>query len=127
LAFGAAVVGYAVARNSDAASAKGSTAAANSYGNPSADVLTDVARITSDGIVANGVVLTRDGNGAVHAVSATCTHQGCTVSAPSNGAVSCPCHGSAFDAVTGKVLRGPATRPLPQITVHVQGTQVVRG
>ncbi|GAB2717408.1 FAD-dependent oxidoreductase [Streptomyces bullii] len=54
----------------------------------------------------------RDDAGALHAVSARCTHLGCLVSF--NGAEKaweCPCHGSRFDT-DGKVIQGPATRPL---------------
>ena len=122
------VAGYLFGRNSDAARAAAPGTAANAYGPvKSAEVLASVADIGSAGVVAHGIVLTRDSSGAVHGVSATCTHQGCTVGAPHGGVVNCPCHGSRFDAATGKVLRGPATRPLPAVPVHVQGTQVVRG
>ncbi|MEU1022241.1 FAD-dependent oxidoreductase [Streptomyces sp. NPDC005904] len=54
----------------------------------------------------------RDESGALHAVSARCTHLGCLVSF--NAAETtweCPCHGSRF-ATDGTVLQGPATRPL---------------
>lgn len=54
----------------------------------------------------------RDEAGELHAVSAVCTHLGCTVTW--NGAErswDCPCHGSRFDT-EGRVLHGPATRDL---------------
>lgn len=54
----------------------------------------------------------RDEQGSVHAVSAVCTHRGCTVEW--NGGEKswdCPCHGSRFD-LDGQVLHGPATAPL---------------
>jgi len=125
----AAVVGFVVARNSNAASTKSPTSGANSYGSGGSNnsALVAAAKVTPAGIVEKGIVLTRDASGSVHGVSAICTHQGCTVAAPKGGIVSCPCHGSKFDAATGRVLRGPATRPLPAIAVHVQGDQVVRG
>jgi Rieske Fe-S protein len=124
----AAIAGYVVARNSSAASATASTTRANGYGVGTAStVLTQLSTLTGDGVVSHGVVLTRSGGGAVHAVSATCTHQGCTVGSPRHGVVTCPCHGSQFDAATGKVLRGPATEPLPTVAVRVQGDSVVRG
>jgi Rieske Fe-S protein len=124
-----AVAGYVLGRNSDAARAAAPGTAANAYGpaTQTEAVLATVSDVGSAGVVAHGVVLTRDGSGTVHGVSATCTHQGCTVGAPHDGVVSCPCHGSRFDASTGKVLRGPATRPLPAVPVHVQGDRVVRG
>jgi Rieske Fe-S protein len=59
------------------------------------------------------VALSRDEQGKLHAVSSVCTHMGCDVEW--NGADKtwdCPCHGSRF-APDGKVLRGPAQRPLP--------------
>lgn len=54
----------------------------------------------------------RDDKGAVHAVSAICTHQGCQVAFnPIECSWDCPCHGSRFD-LDGKVLDGPAETPL---------------
>jgi glycine/D-amino acid oxidase-like deaminating enzyme/nitrite reductase/ring-hydroxylating ferredoxin subunit len=56
--------------------------------------------------------VSRDSNGEVLAVSAACTHLGCTVAW--NGSEStwdCPCHGSRF-APDGHVLHGPALHPL---------------
>jgi glycine/D-amino acid oxidase-like deaminating enzyme/nitrite reductase/ring-hydroxylating ferredoxin subunit len=54
----------------------------------------------------------RDGDGAVHAVSAICTHQGCQVAFnPVEHSWDCPCHGSRFD-INGRVLDGPAKKPL---------------
>jgi glycine/D-amino acid oxidase-like deaminating enzyme/nitrite reductase/ring-hydroxylating ferredoxin subunit len=62
----------------------------------------------------------RDEHGALHAVSATCTHLGCTVRW--NGAErswDCPCHGSRFD-LDGAVLTGPAVAPLDPVEVSSQ-------
>jgi glycine/D-amino acid oxidase-like deaminating enzyme/nitrite reductase/ring-hydroxylating ferredoxin subunit len=54
----------------------------------------------------------RDGDGALHALSTTCTHLGCEVRFnPAERSWDCPCHGSRF-AVDGTVLEGPAVRPL---------------
>jgi glycine/D-amino acid oxidase-like deaminating enzyme len=56
----------------------------------------------------------RDTTGRLHAVSATCTHLGCTVAFnDAEGSWDCPCHGSRFDP-DGSVLHGPATQPLPE-------------
>lgn len=60
----------------------------------------------------------RDGRGVLHAVSATCTHLGCTVRW--NGAErswDCPCHGSRFD-LDGNVLTGPAVAPLERVDIR---------
>ena len=47
----------------------------------------------------------------MRAMSAVCTHLGCTVGKVEWG-YQCPCHGSRFDA-SGRVLRGPAPKSLP--------------
>jgi glycine/D-amino acid oxidase-like deaminating enzyme/nitrite reductase/ring-hydroxylating ferredoxin subunit len=53
-----------------------------------------------------------DDAGDIHAFSATCTHQGCTVAwNPVGKTWDCPCHGSRFDR-SGHVLYGPAVRNL---------------
>jgi len=57
----------------------------------------------------------RDGDGALHAVSPTCTHLGCEVRFnPAERSWDCPCHGSRFD-VDGRVLEGPAVNPLAPV------------
>jgi Rieske Fe-S protein len=127
------VAGFLVARQSDAAKNKSLAAAANGYGPSSGtsnNVLTTVAKVPSGGGVvlgSAGVVVTKDAAGAIHAFSATCTHQGCRVSSVSGGTINCPCHGSRFNATTGAVVQGPATRALPAVAVTVQGDQIVRG
>ncbi|WP_171165373.1 FAD-dependent oxidoreductase [Streptomyces sp. I05A-00742] len=56
----------------------------------------------------------RDEDGALHAVSARCTHLGCLVAFnTAERAWECPCHGSRF-APDGSVLQGPAVRPLEE-------------
>ncbi|MET9397103.1 FAD-dependent oxidoreductase [Kitasatospora sp. NPDC002965] len=56
----------------------------------------------------------RDDQGALHAVSAVCTHLGCLVAFNNAERTwECPCHGSRF-AVDGEVLQGPALHPLEQ-------------
>lgn len=45
------------------------------------------------------------------AVSAVCTHLGCTVRHVAGEGFVCPCHGSRFD-LEGRVVDGPAPRPL---------------
>lgn len=63
--------------------------------------------------------------GKIVAFSAICTHMGCTVN-PAGKELHCPCHGSVYDAATGKVLHGPAPRPLPAIPVTVKGTEILQ-
>ena len=72
-------------------------------------------------------VVTQPQAGTFKAFSATCTHQGCTVSKVENNTISCPCHGSQFSAVDGSVQNGPATQPLPTMHVTVNGDTVTVG
>ncbi len=52
---------------------------------------------------------------------AICTHAGCQVSYfPQYKIIGCPCHGAEFDAANGgRVLRGPARRPLHSVALTV--------
>lgn len=50
------------------------------------------------------------------ALSSVCTHRGCKVRAEADGSFICKCHGSTFSP-DGKVLKGPATRDLPQLAI----------
>jgi cytochrome b6-f complex iron-sulfur subunit len=72
------------------------------------------------------VLVARPTQDSVACFSAICTHLGCTV-APKGKQLHCPCHGSVYDAATGKVLHGPAPRPLPAVSVHVAAGEVVTG
>jgi Rieske Fe-S protein len=75
----------------------------------------------------NPAVLVHLKNGDFVAYSAVCTHQGCTVKYK-GGQLACPCHGSVFDPANGaEVVAGPAPSPLPEISVKVEGGEVVRG
>jgi Rieske Fe-S protein len=58
------------------------------------------------------------------AFSAKCTHMGCTV-APAGNELHCPCHGSKYNALTGAVIQGPASRPLAKVAVRVANGEVV--
>ncbi|MDQ0769022.1 glycine/D-amino acid oxidase-like deaminating enzyme/nitrite reductase/ring-hydroxylating ferredoxin subunit [Pseudarthrobacter defluvii] len=72
--------------------------------------LGDGAVIETDG---TSTACYRDPAGDMHAVSATCTHLGCTVGFNRGDRTwDCPCHGSRFD-VDGRVIQGPATGNLP--------------
>lgn len=55
------------------------------------------------------IFIYRDHSG-IKAISAICTHLGCTVEKVDNG-FQCPCHGSFFNE-RGKILSGAATKDL---------------
>jgi Rieske Fe-S protein len=73
----------------------------------------------------NAILLTQPTAGTVVALSAICTHQGCTV-APGGKQLVCPCHGSVYD-LTGANVSGPAPKPLATVDVHVTNGEVFAG
>lgn len=70
------------------------------------------------------VIVSRPSADQVACFSAICTHQGCTVQPQGDQAV-CPCHGSVYNALTGKVINPPAPSPLVKIPVTVQNGEIV--
>ena len=126
----AGVVGFAVAKNSDAAEPRDPGEQANAYGatKTTADQpLATLSQIPSGGgliLTSKKIVLTKDSSGTVHGFSAICTHQGCPVGSVEGGVIVCPCHGSKFNLTTGAPVAGPATSPLPTVAVVVRGDSV---
>jgi cytochrome b6-f complex iron-sulfur subunit len=56
----------------------------------------------------------------LHAFSAKCTHEGCTVTyLPGQSVIWCPCHDGRFD-LNGRVLSGPPPQPLPKYAANRQ-------
>ncbi len=73
----------------------------------------------------------RDQQGFFYAVSAVCTHLGCTaqwkaggIPGHPEGVIACPCHGSVFSR-TGNVIRGPAPRPLDRFKMYLEDDRLV--
>ena len=52
---------------------------------------------------------------SVRAFLTKCTHAGCQIGISSGTMLQCNCHGSQFEAQTGKPLKGPAIKPLQEI------------
>lgn len=71
------------------------------------------------------VLVSQPESGSFKAFSAICTHQGCPLTSVEGSTAICTCHGSKFNVETGAVEQGPATQPLAEIAVGVQGTNVV--
>ena len=110
---------------SSAAAAPTSSAAAE----PALAKLSDItvgSAVAATGADGAKIIISRPTATTVAAFSAICTHQGCTV-APAGAKLNCPCHGSVFNALTGAVEQGPASRSLPAVAVKVSGTDVVAG
>lgn len=62
------------------------------------------------------IIVVRTGETTFVALSAICTHQGSEVGLPDKDVITCPNHGSRFNATNGSVINGPATSPLPKFT-----------
>ncbi|MFF5854036.1 ubiquinol-cytochrome c reductase iron-sulfur subunit [Streptomyces sp. NPDC012751] len=75
----------------------------------------------------HNVVVSRDQDGALKAYSTICTHAGCPINKLQGTTLICPCHGSQFDAVTGKVVQSPATEPLVELSVKAADGRIVAG
>ncbi|MBT1707550.1 FAD-dependent oxidoreductase [Fulvivirgaceae bacterium PWU5] len=64
------------------------------------------------------IALSRDSEGALHAVSPTCTHMGCHVAWNlAEQSWDCPCHGARYSP-DGKVLTGPASADLEVVSLR---------
>lgn len=73
------------------------------------------------------VVVAQPAKGDFTAFSAVCTHQGCLVGSVEGEEILCPCHGSRFSVADGSVLNGPATSPLEEVAISVDGDQISLG
>ena len=63
----------------------------------------------------------------VSAFGPQCTHLGCAYHwEESKNQFLCPCHSSLF-AIDGKVVSGPAPRPLDRYETRIQGTKLLLG
>lgn len=75
------------------------------------------------------IAASRGADGALHCFSARCPHLGCAVGWNAHESTwDCPCHGSRFDAASGRVLNGPAAsglEPLAQQGLAQAGREAV--
>ncbi|WP_432169945.1 Rieske (2Fe-2S) protein [Streptomyces sp. 1222.5] len=75
----------------------------------------------------HNVVVSRGADGTLKAFSTVCTHAGCPINKLQGTTLICPCHGSQFDAATGKVVQAPATEPLTELSVKNANGRIVAG
>ena len=73
----------------------------------------------------------REEQGYFYALSAVCTHLGCTakwndsgVAGNPDAVISCPCHGSLFNKL-GEVIQGPAIRGLDKYRIQLEEDKLV--
>ena len=70
-------------------------------------------------------LLLRTVDGEYRALSAVCTHLGCTVQYWNDErSIWCACHNGRYD-LDGRNVSGPPPRPLERYVVHVEGDDVI--
>ena len=70
-------------------------------------------------------ILIRTAGGEYRALSAVCTHLGCTVQyRATDRMIWCACHDGFYD-LEGRNVSGPPPRPLERYVVHVEGGDVI--
>lgn len=96
-------------------------------GGGGADALASTADIEVGGgtiFADEKVVVTQPSAGEFKAFDTTCTHQGCPVQSVSDGTINCDCHGSKFSIADGSVQGGPASSPLAEVPISVEGESI---
>ncbi|GAA4962481.1 Rieske (2Fe-2S) protein [Actinoplanes utahensis] len=105
----------------------GSTAADGSTsGGAGGTVLVAAAKVAvGGGVILDDLVVTQPTAGTYKAFSNICTHQQCKVSEVKNGSIVCRCHNSLFSINDGAPSSGPASTPLSETKVELDGDNVV--
>lgn len=77
------------------------------------------------------VFIVRDEQGSFYALSAVCTHLGCTakwnvsgIDGNPDNVISCPCHGSLFNK-KGELIEGPAQRDLDKFRIRLEDNELI--
>src|SRR5204863_412517 len=92
------------------------------FSDPTEDIVTSDIEVGGGKIYGGQhLVVTQPTAGEFKAFDSTCTHQGCTVGDVSDGTIHCPCHNSRFSIEDGSPVSGPATRPLVEKKITVDG------
>ncbi len=72
------------------------------------------------------IIINRRGSGFI-ALTRVCTHLGCLVGYDKfNNKLVCPCHAGQFD-LEGRVLSGPATKPLQRYSLKIEADHITIG
>ncbi|MFB9366109.1 Rieske (2Fe-2S) protein [Kitasatospora albolonga] len=116
-----------VPTGSGSPSAGAGASAGSAVSVPAASVPVGGSAKVKDPATGDALYVVQPKAGQYCAFSSICTHSGCAVDAPKDNQMYCPCHGSRFDATTGAVLNGPATKPLAKFAVTRKGDQLELG
>ena len=108
-------------------SSPGSTSGSGQAGSSGTAALASTSEIPVGGgkvFSAEKVVVTQPTAGEFKGFSAVCTHLGCLVDKVASGTIDCPCHGSKYSVKNGRVVSGPAPKPLPAQAIKVAGGKI---
>ncbi len=76
---------------------------------------------------ADEYIVTQPKAGKFVGFDSLCTHEGCPVDVFDRpGIMACSCHSTDFDIATGKVLSGPAKKPMPKKPIIVEGNNIYK-
>jgi Rieske Fe-S protein len=98
---------------------------------PDGEVLASVGDVPVGGgtvLADEQVVVVQPAEGEFKAFSAVCTHQGCPIESVADGEIVCSLtcgHGSRFAIADGSVANGPASQPLPEVQISVDGDNIL--
>ncbi|MFI6453442.1 Rieske (2Fe-2S) protein [Streptosporangium amethystogenes] len=115
------------ASGGDTSSTASSQAPEAGAGDAGANVLAKTADIPEGGgkvFKDQKIVITQPAAGQFKAFSSVCTHQGCDVDKVVDGTIDCPCHNSKFKIADGSVANGPASKPLEEKAIKVDGDSI---
>jgi cytochrome b6-f complex iron-sulfur subunit len=88
------------------------------------DAGSPLAPVGGSALVQSGIgnfLVARISQESFAALTAVCTHEGCTITNVSGTTFICPCHGSQF-STSGAVVKSPATRALTTYATSFSGT-----
>lgn len=111
-------------------SSSGSSDASKSSGSGGGAALAKTTDIPEGGgkvFADEGVVVTQPTAGEFKAYSTVCPHQKQQINSVADGTITCPAHGSQFNAADGSVKKGPATSGLTAAKITVSGDSITLG
>jgi len=127
---GAGIAATLTACGSSDDSSSGSSDASASAGSGGGAALAKTTDIPEGGgkvFADQGVVVTQPTAGEFKAYSTVCPHQKQQINSVADGTITCPAHGSQFNAADGSVKKGPATSGLTAAKITVSGDSITLG
>jgi nitrite reductase/ring-hydroxylating ferredoxin subunit len=103
------------------------SASAGSGGGAALAKTTDIPEGGGKVFADQGVVVTQPTAGEFKAYSTVCPHQKQQINSVADGTITCPAHGSQFNAADGSVKKGPATSGLTAAKITVSGDSITLG